>query len=195
MRYLKEELESIEVPLDNIFDPDYPDWGADERGFKLYSTEKNTKVIMTYGFNNEYSNFEMYIESSDKVEDLAQSWQKNLLYEVCRTIPEIEDFEELIEELKYFVIQLHMDGAPHEWSLDNENGNIGIFIGLENKGLQIEDFRIINIKLMRPDELEYAISYGENGKLKLANLYKEEKVSTDSYMKRCSVISGEKIER
>ena len=188
MKYLKDELESIEVPLDNIFDLDYPDWGADERGFKLYSTEKNTKVIMTYGFNNEYSNFQMQIESSDPVEDLAQCWQKNLLYEVCRTIPEIEDFEELISELKYFVIQLHMEGAPEEWSLDNENGNIGIFIGLENKGLQVEDFKIINIKLMRPEELKYAIENSENGKDILAKLYLEQKVGTDSSMKRKSVI-------
>ena len=188
MKYLKDELESIELPLDNIFDPDYPDWGADDRGFKLYSTEKNTKVIMTYGFNNEYSNFEMYIESSDSVEDLAQSWQKNLLYEVCRTIPEIEDFEDLISELKYFVIQLHMDGAPEEWSLNNVNGNIGIFIGLENKGLQVEDLKIINIKLMRPKELQYAIENSENGKNSLAKLYLEQKVGTDSSMKRKSVI-------
>ena len=36
MKYLKDELESIELPLDNIFDQDYPDWGADDRGFKLY---------------------------------------------------------------------------------------------------------------------------------------------------------------
>ena len=188
MKYLKDELESIELPLDNIFDPEYPDWGADDRGFKLYVTEKNTKVIMTYGFNNEYSNFEIYIESSDSIDDLAQSWQKNLLYEVCRTIPEIEDFEEVIEELKYFVIQLHMEGAPEQWSLDNKNGNIGIFIGLENKGFQVEDFKIINIKLMRPRELQYAIDNGEIGKINLAKLYLEQKVGTDSSMTRDSVV-------
>ena len=43
---------------------------------------------------------------------------------MCRTIPEIEDFEEVIEELKYFVIQLHMEGAPEQWSLDNKNGKV-----------------------------------------------------------------------
>ena len=45
MKYLKDELESIELPLDNIFDPEYPDWGIDERGFKLYVTEKIQKLL------------------------------------------------------------------------------------------------------------------------------------------------------
>ena len=54
MKYLKDELESIELPLDNIFDPEYPDWGIDERGFKLYVTEKNTK-------GNNFSNREFTI--------------------------------------------------------------------------------------------------------------------------------------
>lgn len=99
--YLKKIINKIEVPLDNVFDMEYPDWGADDRGFLQYKTIKNTNLITTYGFNNEFTNFELYIESEDEIEDFEQSWQKNLLYEVCRTIPEIEDFEELIEETNF----------------------------------------------------------------------------------------------
>lgn len=188
MDYLKNELERQVVPLDNIFDPDYPDWGADNRGFKLYETLENTYVITTYGFNNEYTNFEIYIESSDGIEEFEQSWQRNLLYEVCRTVPEIEDFQELIEEMKYFVLQLHMDGAPEEWSLDNSNGNIGIFIGQENSRIQCENYKMINIKLMRPQELSYVIKNGEEGREKIASLYKGENIATNSSMARKSVI-------
>ena len=188
MDYLKEEIESFQIPLENIFDPDYPDWGSDERGVKLYKTEKNTNLITTFGFNNEYDNFEVYIESSDEVEDLADCWQKNLLYEVCRTVPEIEDFAGVIDEVNYFIIQLHMEGAPEAWSLANPNGNIGMFIGLENIRLTGEGYKIINIKLMRPKELEYAIIHGVEGKKKLAELYYKENIPTDSSMSRKSVI-------
>lgn len=188
MKYLKDEIENFEVPLDNIFDPEYPDWGADDRGMKLYKSAKDSNVILTYGFNNEYTKFEMYIESTDEVEDLPESWQKNLLYEVCRTIPEIEDFEELIDEIKYFVLQLHMEGAPEAWSLENPNGNIGIFIGMENKEIETGQFKIINIKLMRPAELLLAIKNGEEGKLKLAELYAKETIPTNSSMQRKSVV-------
>jgi len=188
MKYLIEELEDFQIPLDNIFDPDYPDWGSDERGVKLYKTEKNTNLITTYGFNNEYDNFEVYIESSDSVEDLAQSWQKNLLYEVCRTIPEIEDFAAVIDEVKYFVIQLDMDGAPDAWSLENVHGNIGLFLGLENPKYLGENHKIINIKLMRPKELQYVIQKGELGKKNLAELYYKEDIPTNSSMSRKSVI-------
>lgn len=188
MTYLKEELEDFQVPLDNIFDPEYPDWGADERGFKLFTTEKKSNLIMTYGFNNEYDNFEVYIESTDSIDELAQSWQKNILYEVCRTIPEIEDFAAVVDEVGYFVIQLHMDGAPSEWSLDNENGNIGIFIGLENSKCLSDEFQLINIKLMRPQELQYAIDKGHDGRIHLAKLYYNENIPTNSSMTRKSVI-------
>lgn len=188
MKYIRNLVEDFQIPLDNIFDPEYPDWGADDRGVTLYETIENTNLISTYGFNNEYDNFEVYIESSDSVEDLAQCWQKNLLYEVCRTIPEIEDFAQVIEEVKYFVIQLHMEGAPDEWSLDHENGNIGIFIGMENKEYLSDDYKIINIKLMRPQELKLAIQKGSKGKEELAKLYYKEKIPTDSSMSRKSVI-------
>lgn len=188
IKYLTEKLETFEIPLDNVFDEEYPDWGADNRGMILYNTENNTKLIMTYGFNNEYNNFEMYIESSDGVEDLANSWQKNLLYEVCRTVPEIEEFEESIEELNCFVLQLHMEGAPKEWSLSHPNGNIGIFVGLKNKGMNSKDCKLVSIKLMRPEELQYVLNNGENGKKHLAELYTKEKNSTDSNMSRKSVI-------
>lgn len=188
MKYLKKEIENFQIPLDNIFDPEYPDWGADDRGVKLYKTENKTNIIMTYGFNNEYNKFEVYIESSDEVEDLPESWQKNLLYEVCRTIPEIEDFEESIDEFRYFVIQLHMEGAPEQWSLSSPNGNIGIFIGLENEKFKSEEFKIVNIKLMRPKELEYAIVNGEKGKKELAELYAKENIPTDSSMRRKPVM-------
>ena len=186
--YLKEIINKIEVPLDNVFDMDYPEWGADDRGFLQYKTIKNTNLITTYGFNNEFTNFELYIESEDEIEDFEQSWQKNLLYEVCRTIPEIEDFEELIEETHFFVIQLHMEGAPYEWSLDNPNGNIGIFIGLKNELINNKDFKNISIKLMRPAELEYILNNGEASKEKLSKLYYEEEIPTNSSMSRKSVL-------
>lgn len=80
-----------------------------------------------------------------------------------------------------------MEGAP-EWSLDNPNGNIGIFIGLKNELINNKDFKNISIKLMRPAELEYILNNGEASKEKLSKLYCEEEIPTNSSMSRKSVL-------
>lgn len=188
---LGEVLETHKLPEVNPFDPDYPSWGTEERSLNFLKTKGDTFAVFTDGYAVEGNNVEFYIESSDPIEDFDSSWQKNLVYETGRNIVYLDDLDEVLEETEFLVLQLDMDGAPGEWSLDNPNGNIGLFIGLDNKEDYARDFhpefKALNIKLMRPAELQYAIDKGIEGRRELAELYIKQGNSTYSSMGRSSV--------
>jgi hypothetical protein len=83
-----------------------------------------------------------------------------------------------------------MDGAPEEWSVDHPDGNIGMFIGLDNTHMNNDnlDFLPINVKLMRPDELLYCLDKAAQGREEIAELYKQQGQTTLSYLDRASVL-------
>jgi len=187
-----ELLEKHILPEENPFDPDYPSWGTEDRSLNLLKTKENTYMVFTEGYACEGNNVEFYIESEDEIEDFDSSWQKNLVYETCRNIIYIDDLDEVLKETEFLILQLHMDGAPEEWSYKHKDGNIGLFIGLEHKNEYMknlnEDLKFLNIKLMRPSELKYAIEKGIEGRRALAKLYYKENNPSISSMLRKSVI-------
>jgi hypothetical protein len=90
----------------------------------------------------------------------------------------------------YLSVQVEMDGAPPEWSLEDKNGNIGLFMGLQNVAVaaSLKPFIPLNIKLMRPRELSHAIQQGDAGRLALAGLYASQGNPTISNLERESVV-------
>lgn len=187
-----ELLEKHVLPEVNPFDPDYPSWGTKERSLNLLKTKDDTYMVFTEGYACQGNNVEFYIESIDEIDDFDSSWQKNLIYETCRNIIYIDDLDEVLKETEFLVLQLHMEGAPKEWSYDHKGGNIGLFIGLERKNEDIsefdDNFKFLNVKLMRPSELKYAIEKGIEGRKDLAKLYAKEEKPNISSMLRSSVI-------
>lgn len=187
-----ELLEKHVLPEVNPFDPDYPSWGTNDRSLNLLKTKDDTYMVFTEGYACQGNNVEFYIESIDEIDDFDSSWQKNLIYETCRNIIYIDDLDEVLKETEFLVLQLHMEGAPKEWSYDHKGGNIGLFIGLERKNEDIsefdDNFKFLNVKLMRPSELKYAIEKGIEGRKDLAKLYAKEEKPNISSMLRNSVI-------
>lgn len=182
-------VHQFKIEENNLLDPDYPDWGGVENKISVLDTGKKY-IFYTDGMAHENSNVELYLETDENIFDFDLTWQKNLVYETARTISQIEDFDKFIEEYGYFLLQLQMDGAPEEWSLEHDGGNIGIFFGLpiknSLKGFEPE-FKAVNMKLMRPKELEFIL---KNNDLKedLAKLYNKSKDKNISNMTRKSVI-------
>lgn len=191
-RSLWEKIGNIEenhqLPEVNPFDPEYPSWGNDNRSINLLKKTDGGYIVFTDGYAVKGNNVEFFIETNEDIEDFDGSWQKNLVYETGRSMVYIDDLDEVLAERPYLVLQLDMDGAPSEWSLENPNGNIGLFISITDFNEFKSDFKLLNIKLMRPNELQYAIDNGGEGREKLAELYEKQGFKNISSMTRLSVL-------
>ncbi len=180
--------ENHQLPEVNPFDPEYPSWGNENRSINLLKKNDGGYIVFTDGYAVEGNNVEFFIETNEEIDDFDGSWQKNLVYETGRSMVYIDDLDEVLSERPHLVLQLDMDGAPSEWSLENPNGNIGLFISIADFNEFKSDFKLLNIKLMRPNELQYAIDNGEQGREKLAKLYEKQGVKHISSMTRISVL-------
>lgn len=170
----------------------YPSWPGGDRYLSLLKTNWNTQIVFTQGLSsvNSQSEYEVYLETPDNVEAFSSSWQSNLVYEMGRLMPKVPDIKERLLKYQYLSVQIQIDGAPDEWSISDPNGNIGIFVGLENSHIKNVRFKFIpiNIKLMRPTELQYAIENGNEGRNLLASLYSKQGGQTLSFLDRLNVI-------
>lgn len=187
-------ITEFEIQYLNPIHDGYPAWPGGERWLCLYETDEGSQIVATRGLSDGGSRaHEIYLETTDEIdaEDFSSSWQGNLVYETARIIPKVHNLQERLQINTYLCLQINMDGAPLEWSLDNKNGNIGLFIGLQqNTAFNFLSDKItpLNIKLMRPQELLYSIQHDSEGRKRLAELYYQHGGTTVSYLDRKSVL-------
>lgn len=187
-------LSEFEIQHLSPLHPVYPLWPGGERWLQLYETSWHTQIVFSKGLNDGVSRiFEIYLETDDfiDVEDFSSSWQANLVYELGKIIPNVHDLAEKLKKYQYLTVQIEMEGAPPEWSLDDSDGNIGLFLGLPNPHL--EDFANkqlipLNLKLMRPQELLYSIENGDEVRQQLSRLYLQQGNVTISNLERKSIV-------
>lgn len=166
----------------------HPAWPGDERRFLLVHTHQETSLAFTDGLSDlsdsdvRYENkngleIELFLETSERLEDIKSGWALALLLQVSRVAVNHGLLKEEITQRKFMTVQLDMDGAPPEWSLQHPDGNVGVFLSVARPGMQDEiklqktSFSPICVKLMRPAELRYALDHGAVGREKLAELY------------------------
>ena len=169
----------------------YPSWPGGERWLQLYKSTTGTQIVNSKGLSDTVDfAYEIYLETNDLMnpEDFGSSWQANLVYEAGRVFPRVNNLKSRLETNTYLTLQIDIEGAPSEWSLNNPNGNIGLFVGLPSKDLNDFSFFPLNIKLMRPTDLIYAIENDLEGRLRLASLYTEQGNPTISALERESVV-------
>jgi hypothetical protein len=179
-------------PLNPVHN-NYPRWPGEKRVLKLYKTDGGTFVVMTMGLAQKAASpYEVYLETEEEIsaQEFSSSWQTNLVYETGKIIPRVQNFRERIEAHRYLSLQIDMEGAPDEWSLQHENGNIGLFIGMDNPSIaELTGEAVpLNVKLMRPQELLYSIEHEEKGRHQLAELYQKQGNATLSSLERTSVV-------
>ncbi len=166
----------------------HPAWPGDERRFLLVHTHQETSLALTDGLSDlsasdvRYENkngleIELFLETSERFEDIKSGWALGILLQVSRVAVNHGFLKEEISKRKFMTIQLDMDGAPPEWSLQHQDGNVGVFLSIARPGmpneikLQKTSFSPVCVKLMRPAELQYALDHGAVGREKLAELY------------------------
>jgi hypothetical protein len=170
----------------------YPQWKGGERWLRLLKTNWGTHIVFTEGLSsNENKGYELYLESTDEIETFSSSWQANLIYEMGKIIPNVNDLGTRLQNSKFLSVQVSIDGAPEEWSLDHPNGNIGILLGLHSEHLsnfQPPYFTPLNVKLLRPAEMQYIINNGAEGRIHVANILTRQGNATSSSMDRSAVV-------
>lgn len=186
-------LTEFEIQHLSPFHHGYPAWPGGERWLQLYQNNGNSQIVISKGLSNGNAHpYEIYLQTDEAMdeESFSSSWQANLVYEMGKIIPNVNNLTERMEKNTYLTVQVDMDGAPPEWSLDDKNGNIGLFMGLQNSAITefAKPFIPLNIKLMRPRELSYSIQHDYAGRLKLAELYLQQGNATLSSLERESVL-------
>lgn len=183
-------IDAFEVEPFNPFFAAYPKWPGRVQRFRLLARRGGGRIAYTDGLSDAYADpaqgaggpgsglgLELYLETEDEVGSINQGWAVNLLLELARLAVNHGALRARLREQPYLTVQLDMVGAPQEWSLDHPDGNIGIFLGLSNPELPSEvalsegGFAPVNAKLMRPEELRYALEHGAAGRAELARLY------------------------
>jgi hypothetical protein len=186
-----------EFPIHNLTPAhqDYPDWPGGERWLQLYQSGASTQVVITKGLSDgESSPFELYLQTDELIaaEQFRTSWQASLVYALGRIIPDVKQLPDWIGKYTYLTVQVQMDKAPKEWSKENKNGNVGVFIGLKNPAVNesFKSFTALNVKLMRPEELAYCIEHANEGRMKMAEWYGAQGKKTISNLQRPGVVGG-----
>lgn len=185
--------ETLELSFLNPYLADYPHWHGSTRDIVLVKPpEWENQIVATSGLSSPEAPFEIYLETNEPIQRFNSSWQMNLIQTIGGIIPNIDNFKERLIKHRFLTLQLDMDGAPEEWSVDHPDGNIGMFIGLDNAHINHDhlNFLPINIKLMRPDELLYCLDKAAQGREEIAELYKQQGQATLSCLDRTSVLQN-----
>jgi hypothetical protein len=120
---------------------------------------------------------ELYIETDEALTTLENTWTGGVLLELATLAINHGRLANTVERERYVTVQLKMDGVPEEWSLAHEDGNVGMFLGLEQTSmpgrvvLSKTHFAPVSAKLMRPAELQYAIDGKSRARADLAARY------------------------
>lgn len=171
----------------------YPSWKGGTRWLKLLRTNWGNEIVFTQGLasTQEKNGHEIYLETSEPIASFSDSWQANLVYEVGKIIPNVADLDARLTKFKYLSLQINIEGAPRDWSLEHPNGNIGLLLGLPNSRLasfRPAYFTPVNIKLLRPAEMLYIINNGAEGRNKVAELIAAQGDVAVSSLDRPSVV-------
>lgn len=181
-------IDAFDVEPFNPFFADYPHWPGSVQRFRLLDTRGGTRIAFTDGLSDPAGSdlrylgrngleLELYLETDDQVGSVNQGWAVNLLLALARLAVNDGALGARLKQERYLTVQLDMGSAPEAWSLPHKDGNIGIFLGLPNPefparvALSESGFTPVNVKLMRPEELQYALDHGPAGREHLALLY------------------------
>ncbi|MED3979994.1 hypothetical protein [Priestia megaterium] len=140
---------------------------------------------------------EFYIECDDEslrgpLSDIQDHWAFDLLYQMSQNAAAHPNMLELF--MKHDILSIEftdLDVPPH---FVNENGEIGVLLGIQSPSvsaslsLPYESIKLISMKLLTPNELEYVREQGAQGRRQLAETFQLSKSYHITMTKRESLI-------
>jgi hypothetical protein len=144
--------------------------------------------------NAEYNGFglEVYVESAPIEGPVQHTWQFNLVWQAAQLMAQQGSVISLLEEMTYITTEFYDVDVPAHFKTDN--GTVGAILGLPNTTfedsvqLSLEKVRMVNVKLLTLDELNYVIANGAQGRMELAEKLIAQGNATLSSIGRPSVV-------
>jgi hypothetical protein len=133
---------------------------------------------------------EVYVETYPLEGYVQNTWQFQLVYQAAQLMAEQGNVISLLEELTYITTEFYNVDAPFK----TDRGTVGAILGLpsgkfdDTVALSLESVKMVNVKLLTLEELNYVIENGEEGRTKLAELLIKQGGATISTLDRPSVI-------
>lgn len=165
--------------------PRWPSLRQAHIGVKL----DNQTIIASDGLSDPYDDFdtkeenqaynglglELYVVSNNILEDIPSiidSWEFNVLRQVSNTSASNPNLINMLNDYQYISTTVDGEGLPE--SFVGEDGSCGVLLGLQNKvvpgqlELSIEKILLVNITLLKTEELNYIMKNGAKGRTEVA---------------------------
>src|SRR5689334_1111843 len=144
--------------------------------------------------NAPYNGFglEVYVSTEKLTVPVQTTWQFQLVWQAAQVIADKGSVINLLNDLTYITTEFYNVDVPAEWQ--NSENRVGAIIGLPDPvmpgevSLSIEPVKIVNVKLLTLSELDYVIKNGQEGRMKLVELFNAQGNATMSTLERKSVV-------
>ncbi|BAV05825.1 hypothetical protein SAMN05421788_10834 [Filimonas lacunae] len=144
--------------------------------------------------NAPYNGFglETYIVTEPLTGPVQSTWQFQLVYQAAQLMADNGSVASMLDKQPYISTEFYNVDVPAEFL--NADGRVGAMLGISDEGLpagielSLETIKLVNVKLLTQAELKYVIDNGQEGRMKLAALLKEQGNGGFSSLQRPSVV-------
>jgi len=194
--------------LSHLINPAFmggPRWPALRQAFSRIETE-NTVILASDGLSDPFDDgegtdqgleLECYLETDDlalgtNIMDVTRTWPFQLLYQVAQNMAAHGGVKSILDQYGVLSMELYHVDVPGGWQ--NEDGRVGVLLGVESPRipssihLPFGEARLVSIKLLTVNELDYVLEHGAEGRRKLVEWFKQQGTHHLSTLKRESVV-------
>jgi len=181
-----------------------PRWPDMRQAYTVIREPNGNSIIATDGISDPFSDshphknnkngyeIEIYLETQENLQLPQHSWQFTLLYQTAQNVVNNGGTKELLDEIDYISLDLSAIPVPKEYL--NQEGKAGVILGIPSKlipdtiQLPLSEVSLVSITLLTPNELEFIMQHGEEGRNKIAQLIIEKYDGPVTSTTRTSVI-------
>lgn len=179
--------------LSHLINPSFmggPSWPDLRQSWRVYRKDGRTVVISDGlsdpfptnededGYEEQGLGVEVYAETRDEIpEDISGTWLFNLVHDASQQAASSGAFYNMLKQRPVFSMELYLS-KELGFKLNSEE-RVGVLIGVPNPNI-IEHFdlpkgkgRLVSVKLLAQEELDLAISEGEEGRKKLLDKFRQ----------------------
>ncbi len=197
--------------LTHIINPAFmggPAWPSLRQAFMKIDTPEGT-IIASDGLSDPYSDFdenpdnqkynglgcEFYLECDELMPDMETmktSWQFSVLYQAAQLAAGNPNIGGALDKYTFISTELYNCNVPDEFI--NADKRTGVLLNLKSEvvpatvELSLEPVKMVNVKLLTLQELEYITSNGAEGRVKIAGLIAKQGKTGRSSLERESVV-------
>jgi hypothetical protein len=139
---------------------------------------------------------ECYATTADRLEQLPGTWLWDMVWQMSQFAAGHGGLAGLLDEMRLLSTELYDVGIPdsHRGRFVNADERVAVMLGLDGTAPPsvvegpLSRIRLVNIKLMTLEELDYALAHNEEGRRELARRYEAQGAPLASSLDRPGVV-------